>query len=88
MHAHPKLTGSPCVLRSQGDNDPVDVVEVGVKQLRTGGVYRVKSLGAYAMIDEGELDWKVDDGHGLPTLVWKAVGKNKRKSRCLHVSVL
>ena len=36
----------------------MDVVEIGVKQLRTGGVYCVKLLGAYAMIDEGELDWK------------------------------
>ena len=42
----------------QGDNDPVDVVEIGSKQLRSGGVYCVKLLGAYAMIDEGELDWK------------------------------
>ena len=42
----------------QGDNDPVDVVEIGVKQLKSGGVYAVKPLGAYAMIDEGELDWK------------------------------
>ena len=45
-------------MRLQGDNDPVDVVEIGAKQLRTGGVYCVKLLGAYAMIDEGELDWK------------------------------
>ena len=36
----------------------MDVVEIGRKQLRTGGVYCVKLLGAYAMIDEGELDWK------------------------------
>lgn len=45
----------------QGDNDPVDVVEIGSKQLKTGGVYAVKPLGAYAMIDEGELDWKGAD---------------------------
>jgi len=43
----------------QGDNDPVDVVEIGSEQLESGKVYRVKVLGAYAMIDEGELDWKV-----------------------------
>lgn len=24
-----------------------------------GGVYAVKPLGVYAMIDDGELDWKV-----------------------------
>ena len=43
----------------QGDNDPVDVVEIGSEQLKMGGVYRVKPLGVYAMIDDGELDWKV-----------------------------
>ena len=43
----------------QGDNDPVDVVEIGSEQLECGAVYKVKVLGAYAMIDEGELDWKI-----------------------------
>jgi len=42
-----------------GDNDPVDVVEIGSTQLEMGGVYKVKVLGVYAMIDDGELDWKV-----------------------------
>ena len=37
----------------------MDVVEIGSQQLKTGGVYKVKVLGAYAMIDEGELDWKI-----------------------------
>jgi hypothetical protein len=43
----------------QGDNDPVDVVEIGSAALKMGGVYKVKPLGIYAMIDDGELDWKV-----------------------------
>lgn len=43
----------------QGDNDPVDVVEIGTTQCERGGVYKVKPLGAYAMIDDGELDWKI-----------------------------
>lgn len=43
----------------QGDNDPVDVVEIGSVQCQQGGVYKVKPLGAYAMIDDGELDWKI-----------------------------
>lgn len=43
----------------QGDNDPVDVVEIGSQQLQQGGVYKVKPLGVLAMIDDGELDWKV-----------------------------
>ena len=43
----------------QGDNDPVDVVEIGAKAGKCGGVYKVKPLGVLAMIDDGELDWKV-----------------------------
>ena len=29
----------------QGDNGPVDVVEIGSTQLELGGVYKVKPLG-------------------------------------------
>ena len=36
----------------QGDNDPVDVVEIGGKALATGGVYQVKPLAILAMIGE------------------------------------
>jgi len=46
-------------LQAGGDNDPVDLVEIGSEQLKLGGVYKVKPLGVYAMIDEGEVDWKV-----------------------------
>ncbi|KAJ9526526.1 inorganic pyrophosphatase precursor [Haematococcus lacustris] len=46
-------------LQAAGDNDPVDVVEIGTGVHRSGGVYKVKPLGVYAMIDDGELDWKV-----------------------------
>eukprot|EP00200_Dunaliella_tertiolecta_P006552 CAMPEP_0202347896 /NCGR_PEP_ID=MMETSP1126-20121109/6066_1 /ASSEMBLY_ACC=CAM_ASM_000457 /TAXON_ID=3047 /ORGANISM="Dunaliella tertiolecta, Strain CCMP1320" /LENGTH=286 /DNA_ID=CAMNT_0048939521 /DNA_START=28 /DNA_END=888 /DNA_ORIENTATION=+ len=46
-------------LDAAGDNDPVDVVEIGSGVHRQGGVYKVKPLGVYAMIDDGELDWKV-----------------------------
>ncbi len=49
----------PAILVLQGDNDPVDVVEIGGTPLDTAGVYSVKALGAYAMIDGGELDWKI-----------------------------
>lgn len=42
-----------------GDNDPVDVVEIGEKQRKIGEILKVKPLGALAMIDEGELDWKI-----------------------------
>ncbi|CAA0806747.1 Soluble inorganic pyrophosphatase 6-chloroplastic [Striga hermonthica] len=42
-----------------GDNDPVDVVEIGENRAKIGQVLRVKPLAALAMIDEGELDWKI-----------------------------
>ncbi|KAK9110813.1 hypothetical protein Sjap_018873 [Stephania japonica] len=42
-----------------GDNDPVDVVEIGEVQRKIGEVIKVKPLAALAMIDEGELDWKI-----------------------------
>lgn len=42
-----------------GDNDPIDVVEIGSTALTMGSVKPVKVLGVLAMIDDGELDWKV-----------------------------
>jgi inorganic pyrophosphatase len=42
-----------------GDNDPIDVVEIGSSALAMGSVKSVKPLGVLAMIDDGELDWKV-----------------------------
>ncbi|KAF2564521.1 hypothetical protein F2Q70_00014159 [Brassica cretica] len=42
-----------------GDNDPVDVVEIGEAERKIGEVLKVKPLAALAMIDEGELDRKI-----------------------------
>jgi inorganic pyrophosphatase len=42
-----------------GDNDPVDVCDIGSRVALFGEVYPVKVLGALAMVDEGELDWKI-----------------------------
>ncbi|CAI0399665.1 unnamed protein product [Linum tenue] len=42
-----------------GDNDPVDVVEIGERRGEIGEILKIKPLGALAMIDEGELDWKI-----------------------------
>jgi inorganic pyrophosphatase len=42
-----------------GDGDPVDVCEIGSSIAKTGDVYSVKILGALAMIDGGETDWKL-----------------------------
>lgn len=42
-----------------GDNDPIDVVEIGSQVAGIGEVYPVKVLGVLGMIDDGETDWKV-----------------------------
>jgi inorganic pyrophosphatase len=42
-----------------GDNDPVDVVEIGSRAHSQGELVKVKVLGTLAMIDDGELDWKM-----------------------------
>ncbi|GBG29490.1 Inorganic pyrophosphatase [Hondaea fermentalgiana] len=42
-----------------GDNDPLDVCEIGMRQIPTGGIRVVKVLGVLCMIDEGEADWKI-----------------------------
>ncbi|KAG4153235.1 hypothetical protein ERO13_D04G172350v2 [Gossypium hirsutum] len=37
----------------------VDVVEIGESRRKIGDILKVKPLAALAMIDEGELDWKI-----------------------------
>jgi len=51
-HKHPE-TG--CF----GDNDPLDVCEIGSEVGYRGQIKQVKVLGVIALIDEGETDWKV-----------------------------
>mmetsp|Transcript_129347 Transcript_129347/g.241990 ORF Transcript_129347/g.241990 Transcript_129347/m.241990 type:complete len:281 (-) Transcript_129347:265-1107(-) len=46
-------------MKVKGDDDPLDVVEIGSQKLECGAVEPVKPLGVLAMIDDGELDWKV-----------------------------
>jgi len=43
----------------RGDNDPLDVCEIGARIIKSGGVRPVKVLGILMMIDEGEADWKI-----------------------------
>ncbi|KAH8867106.1 Inorganic pyrophosphatase [Schistosoma japonicum] len=45
--------------KAKGDNDPIDVCEIGSKIWPSGSVIPVKVLGILGMIDEGETDWKV-----------------------------
>ncbi|XP_071808703.1 inorganic pyrophosphatase-like [Asterias amurensis] len=45
--------------KCKGDNDPLDVCEIGSRVAKRGEVVQVKVLGVLAMIDEGETDWKI-----------------------------
>ena len=51
-HSHPET-------KAKGDNDPLDVCEIGEQIGFTGQVKQVKVLGIMALLDEGETDWKV-----------------------------
>lgn len=42
-----------------GDGDPIDVLEIGSRIAKTGEVRQVKVLGALALVDGHELDWKI-----------------------------
>ncbi|KJH49254.1 inorganic diphosphatase [Dictyocaulus viviparus] len=44
---------------ARGDNDPIDVIEIGSKVQHRGAVVQVKIVGTLALIDEGETDWKL-----------------------------
>ena len=45
--------------KAKGDNDPLDVCEIGLRILGVGEVTPVKVLGVICLIDEGEADWKI-----------------------------
>ncbi|KAF9778149.1 inorganic diphosphatase [Thelephora terrestris] len=51
-HSHPET-------KAKGDNDPLDVCEIGEQIGYSGQVKQVKVLGIMALLDEGETDWKV-----------------------------
>ena len=42
-----------------GDNDPLDVFDIGNRRWAVGAIVRVKVLGVIGLIDAGETDWKV-----------------------------
>jgi inorganic pyrophosphatase len=45
--------------KAKGDNDPLDVCEIGELVNKPGEVIQVKVLGVMALLDEGETDWKI-----------------------------
>ncbi|KAK2734006.1 Inorganic pyrophosphatase [Onygenales sp. PD_40] len=61
--AFPRTWEDPNVVhpetKAKGDNDPLDVCEIGELVGYTGQVKQVKVLGVMALLDEEETDWKV-----------------------------
>ena len=57
----PQTWEDPSLMRNGfgGDNDPLDVMEIGSGPLAMGSVVSVKVLGSLELIDEGETDHKV-----------------------------
>lgn len=45
--------------KTVGDNDPLDVCEIGTTLHPIGSVVPVKIVGVLGLIDEGETDWKL-----------------------------
>ncbi|KAL6122801.1 hypothetical protein NUSPORA_00059 [Nucleospora cyclopteri] len=46
-------------IEAYGDNDPLDILEIGMKTKSPGDVFKGKVLGCLAMIDDNEADWKI-----------------------------
>jgi inorganic pyrophosphatase len=44
---------------AKGDDDPIDVVQLNDASCQTGDVQVVRPLGIFALIDDGETDWKM-----------------------------
>ena len=42
-----------------GDNDPIDVLQLNDKPCKAGAIQRVRVIGALAMVDDSETDWKL-----------------------------
>lgn len=43
----------------KGDNDPLDVLEISGNQCSIGEIMTVTPVGAFCLIDQGEVDWKL-----------------------------
>ena len=43
----------------KGDGDPLDIVELSDSPIPSGSVVTVRVVGAFCLIDQGEIDWKI-----------------------------
>lgn len=76
---------------AKGDNDPIDVCEIGQEIAHVGQVKQVKILGVMALLDEGETDWKLIAIDTLDPMADKLNGKKcgcillrNNKTKCRH----
>jgi inorganic pyrophosphatase len=69
---------------AKGDNDPIDVCEIGEQVGYPGQVKQVKILGVMALLDEGETDWKLIaiDVNDPMASVMNGKSKRMKKSMC------
>lgn len=58
-HIYKCLTKNNEHIYLTGDSDPLDIVDIGHASLKIGQVVPVKILGAFTLIDQGEMDWKI-----------------------------
>lgn len=47
------------VYGAPGDDDPLDVIDLGDQPVGAGAVVQCRPLGAVCLIDDGEADWKI-----------------------------
>lgn len=72
---HPKTWEDPSHVdpntHAKGDNDPLDVCEIGSAVGKRGEIKRVKVLGTIALIDEGK--WELNRKLGRKAVGWEGV---------------
>lgn len=61
----------------KGDNDPIDVLEIGASVATVGEIKQVKVLGIIGLLDQDETDWKVIVIDSKDPLFEKMNGKNQ-----------
>jgi inorganic pyrophosphatase len=42
-----------------GDDDPLDIIEIGSRDLKMGEILDVYILGSFCLLDQNEIDWKI-----------------------------
>ncbi|UKK02361.2 inorganic pyrophosphatase [Theileria orientalis] len=68
VHKYTGDKGEPLTMELLGDNDPLDIVDVGRVTRKVGDLVAMKPVGAVSLIDQNEIDWKIlgvspDDEH-------------------------